>query len=93
MLEIVEFPIDKLIPYARNPRVNEGVIPQMVSAITEFGFKIPIIAKSDGTVIDGHLRLKAAKSMGLVTVPVVGSADKSLPVVGEPFRDMGRMGR
>jgi DNA modification methylase len=77
MLEIVEFPIDKLIPYARNPRVNEGVIPQMVSAITEFGFKIPIIAKSDGTVIDGHLRLKAAKSMGLVTVPVVLADDLS----------------
>jgi ParB-like chromosome segregation protein Spo0J len=32
----------------------------MCSSIREFGFKIPVLARSDGEVIDGHLRLKAA---------------------------------
>jgi ParB-like chromosome segregation protein Spo0J len=42
----------------------------MVAAIREFGFRIPIVAKSDGLIVDGHLRLKAAKKLGLTEVPV-----------------------
>jgi ParB-like chromosome segregation protein Spo0J len=40
-------------------------------AIKEFGFRIPVVARSDGLVVDGHLRLKAARRLGLATVPVV----------------------
>jgi len=69
-LKVEEWQIDKLIEYARNPRKNDEQVPRMVSAIKEFGFRIPIVAKSDGTVIDGHLRLKAARQLGLKTVPV-----------------------
>jgi ParB-like chromosome segregation protein Spo0J len=36
----------------------------MCSSIREFGFKIPVLARSDGTVVDGHLRLKAARKLG-----------------------------
>ena len=43
----------------------------MASLIKEFGFKVPVVARSDGSVIDGHLRLKAARYLGMETVPVV----------------------
>lgn len=69
-LKVEMWPIDKLIPYARNPRKNDAQVGRMVSAIKEFGFRIPIIARSDGTVVDGHLRLKAAQQIGLTEVPV-----------------------
>jgi ParB-like chromosome segregation protein Spo0J len=69
-LKVEQWPIERLIEYARNPRHNDDVIPQMKAAIQEFGFRIPIVAKSDGTVVDGHLRLKAAREMGLTEVPV-----------------------
>jgi ParB-like chromosome segregation protein Spo0J len=36
----------------------------MCSSIREFGFKIPVLARSDGEVVDGHLRLKAARKLG-----------------------------
>lgn len=68
---------DFLIAYARNPRKNDSVVDQMVSCIKEFGFRIPIVAKSDGTVVDGHLRLKAAKKLGLKEVPIVIADDLS----------------
>ena len=42
----------------------------MAAAIKEFGFRIPIVGKSDGLVIDGHLRLKAARKLGMTMVPV-----------------------
>lgn len=69
--DIATMPINKLIPYSRNPRKNDGVVSQMVASIKEFGFKIPVLAKSDGTVIDGHLRLKAAHEIGMKDVPVI----------------------
>ena len=70
MLTVESWPLDRLIPYARNPRRNDGAVDQMCAAIREFGFRIPIVAKSDGTVVDGHLRLKAAHRLGLPEVPV-----------------------
>lgn len=69
-LVVEQWPIGRLVHYARNPRVNDPQIPRMIAAIREFGFRIPIVARSDGLVIDGHLRLKAAAEMGLETVPV-----------------------
>lgn len=69
-LKVSDWPIEKLIPYGKNPRKNDEQVDRMCHAIQEFGFRIPVIAKSDGTVVDGHLRLKAAKKLGLKSVPV-----------------------
>ena len=69
-LKVETWPIDRLIPYARNPRKNDEVVGKMVAAIREFGFRIPVVAKSDGTIVDGHLRLKAAIKLGLKEIPV-----------------------
>ena len=70
MLKTASWPLDKLVPYARNPRDNDAQIARMAAAIREFGFRIPIVVRSDGTVVDGHLRLKAARQLGLQEVPV-----------------------
>jgi hypothetical protein len=70
-VQIEQWPIDRLLPYARNPRKNDHVVEQMAASIKEFGFKIPILARSDGTVVDGHLRLKAAQLLTLASVPVI----------------------
>ena len=69
-LQVETWPIDRLIPYYRNPRRNDEQVDRMASAIREFGFRIPIVAKSDGSLVDGHLRLKAAQKLGLKEVPV-----------------------
>jgi DNA modification methylase len=70
-LNLQHWPIDRLIDYARNPRKNDHAVEQMAAVITEFGFRIPVVAKSTGELVDGHLRLKAARKLGLKTVPVV----------------------
>lgn len=69
-LHVETWPIGRLVPYARNPRKNDSQVDRMVEAIKEFGFRIPVVAKSDGSVVDGHLRLKAAQKLGLKEVPV-----------------------
>ena len=70
-LSFEHWPLDRLVEYARNPRKNDAVVDRMCSAIAEFGFRIPVVARSDGTVVDGHLRLKAARKLGLERIPVV----------------------
>jgi ParB-like chromosome segregation protein Spo0J len=68
---------DSLIDYARNPRKNDHAVDAIASAIKEFGFRVPVLIKSDGSVIDGHLRLKAAKKIGLDDIPTLICDDLS----------------
>ena len=79
--------LDKLIPYARNPRKNDAAVSQMVASIREFGFKIPCLVCADGEVVDGHLRLKAARQLGLAEVPVI-LCDEWTPAQVKAFRLM-----
>jgi hypothetical protein len=70
-MEIQIWPIDRMVLYARNPRKNDAVVDRMCSSIREFGFKIPVLARSDGEVVDGHLRIKAARQIGIAEIPVL----------------------
>jgi hypothetical protein len=74
-LTVEEWPIGRLVEYSNNPRDNDGAVERMCNAIREFGFRIPVVARSSGEVVDGHLRLKAARVLGLKTVPVVLADD------------------
>jgi len=74
-MKIEQWPIERLIHYANNPRKNDHAVEQVAAAIHAFGFRVPIIAKSDGTIVDGHLRAKAAAKLKLKTVPVVLADD------------------
>lgn len=70
-LAIVQLPLASLHPYAHNPRKNDEAVPRMVEVLQEFGFRVPILAKSDGEIIDGHLRYKAAQAIDLAEVPAL----------------------
>ncbi len=43
----------------------------MVESIQEFGFRIPVLAQSDGAIIDGELRLLAAIQLEMEEIPIV----------------------
>jgi ParB-like nuclease domain len=70
-MQLENWPLARLVPYVRNPRKNDHVVTRMVSSIREFGFKVPVLARSSGEVIDGHLRLKAAEQLGIADIPVI----------------------
>jgi hypothetical protein len=84
-LDLQHWPLDKLIEYPCNPRQNDAVVDKMAGAIKEFGFRIPIVVTSDGAIVDGHLRFKAARKLNLETVPVV-LADELTPAQIKAFR-------
>ena len=64
--------IEKLIPWARNPRTHsEAQIAQIAASIAEFGFNNPILVDTKAGIIAGHGRLLAARKLGLKEAPVI----------------------
>lgn len=70
-LDVQVWTFARFVPYARNPRKNDAAVDRMAASIAEFGFKIPVLARTSGEVVDGHLRLKAARKLGLTEIPVI----------------------
>jgi len=73
MAKYVElWPLDRLIPYARNPRIHsDAQVAQIAASIAEFGFNNPILVDSNAGIIAGHGRLLAARKLHLREVPVI----------------------
>lgn len=69
-MKIQQIPTSSVIPYERNPRVNDHAVDAVAESIKQFGFRQPIVCDETMTVIVGHTRLKAAIKLGLETVPV-----------------------
>ena len=70
-MKIEERGINEIKPYERNPRKNDQAVDSLVNSIKAFGFKIPIIIDKDGVIVAGHTRYKAAKKIGMETVPCI----------------------
>ena len=71
-LQVVTWPVEKLIPFARNSRTHsDEQVAQIAASIAEFGWTSPILAGSDGIIIAGHARLQAARKLGMAGVPVI----------------------
>jgi DNA modification methylase len=71
-LQVATWPVDKLIPYARNARTHSAEqVAQVAASIAEFGWTNPILAGADGIVIAGHARLLAVRKLGMTEVPVI----------------------
>ena len=62
--------LEKVIPYARNPRKNGDAVAKVAASIKEFGFRQPIVVDSEMVVVAGHTRLLAARKLGLGQVPI-----------------------
>lgn len=84
-LKIIEKKTTDLIPYENNPRHNDEAVEYVKNSIKQFGFKVPIIVDKDNVIIAGHTRLKAAKELGMETVPCI-MADDLTPEQVKAFR-------
>src|SRR5580704_8180947 len=81
------WPIERLVEYPRNPRKNDAAVDRMIGSIREFGFKIPCLVRGNGEFVDGHLRLKAARKLGISEIPVI-LCDEWTPAQVKAFRLM-----
>jgi DNA modification methylase len=71
-LKIEQWPVDRLVPYARNARTHsDGQVAQVAASIAQFGFVNPILVGPDRVIIAGHARLLAARKLEMSEVPVI----------------------
>ena len=70
--EIRRLPVESLVDWDRNPRVNDAAVDKLSRVIERFGFLDPVIARrSDLRLIAGHTRVRVARQQGIAEVPVV----------------------
>jgi DNA modification methylase len=70
--QVERWPVDKLVPYARNSRTHSDTqVAQIAASIKEWGWTTPVLVSEDGTLIAGHGRVMAARKLGLPEVPVM----------------------
>ena len=77
--------LDEITPYSKNPRKNDSAVPKVAESIAQFGFKVPLVIDSNNIIVAGHTRYKAAKQLGLESVPVI-VADDLTPAQIRAFR-------
>jgi ParB-like chromosome segregation protein Spo0J len=71
-LKIERWPIERLIPFAKNSRTHsEAQIAEIAGSIAAFGFVNPVLVGPDQVIIAGHARVLAARKLGLTEVPVI----------------------
>ena len=76
-MDIVLKKIADIKPYEKNPRKNDEAVKYVAESISQFGFKVPIVIDSNGTIVAGHTRYKAAKKLNLKEVPCIVADDLS----------------
>jgi DNA modification methylase len=69
---VERWPIERLIPYAFNPRVHsEADLDKIAASIRKWGWTAPPLVDGGGVLIVGHARVAAAARIGLRTIPVI----------------------
>ena len=74
-LDVQWVDIDSITPYENNPRKNDRAVDAVAESIKEFGFKVPMVISSDNVIVAGHTRYKAAKKLGIDSVPCIVADD------------------
>jgi DNA modification methylase len=88
MMLIEQWPIEQVIPYARNARtISPAAVDKVAASIQEFGWRQPIVVDAQRVIIAGHTRLLAARKLNLTEVPV-HVADNLTPAQVKAFRLM-----
>lgn len=70
------WPIARVREADRNPRrIPEQAVKITAGSLRRFGWKQPLVVDADGTLVAGHTRVRAARTLGLTKVPVVIADD------------------
>jgi len=73
--KVEQWPIEKLVPYAKNSRTHsEEQVAQIAASIREWGFTTAVLVDESGSIIAGHGRVMAARKLGLASLPVMVAA-------------------
>jgi hypothetical protein len=71
-MKTIQVPVGTLLESLYNPReITDHDFNALKDSIKEFGFVEPVVANKNNQIVGGHMRWRAAKDLGMETVPVV----------------------
>ncbi len=88
-MKVREVPIDRVIPYARNPRKNAVAGEKVMASIQEFGWRQPIVVDPDMMNLRQHADAMLAKgdldryAVWKRIVRAVEEMQRTEPAIGE----------
>jgi ParB-like chromosome segregation protein Spo0J len=69
---VERWPIERLIPYARNARTHsDAQVAALAASIREWGWTMPALVDEAGTLIAGHGRVLAARQLDITEIPTM----------------------
>ena len=69
--EFLTLPIDEVIPYGNNPRINDSAVNDVIASIRQCENIDPIEVDENNIILSGHTRLKALKALEYPEVQVL----------------------
>lgn len=77
--EFLTLPINEIIPYENNPRINDEAVTYVIESIKQCGELDPIEVDENNVILSGHTRLKAYNQLGYEKVSVLRIAGLTEP--------------
>jgi DNA modification methylase len=71
-LELVNVRLDDLnLPVRKTRKCMPAHVREVMGSISELGFCAPVLIGKDNLILDGEVRIEAAKALGIATVPCI----------------------
>ena len=70
-MRVEEIEIHRLCLWKGRPKQSRDICDLLAGSIRRFGFLVPILCDKSYRVISGHMRLLAARRIGMKTVPAI----------------------
>lgn len=95
-MDLMQLPVAGILDYENNPRNNDHAVDKMAEAIEAHGFRVPVLVREGEEedtwlLVDGHLRMKAARQLGLTSVPALDVSDMPEETLGAFRVSVNRM--
>jgi ParB-like chromosome segregation protein Spo0J len=85
-MDVATWPISQIRTFDGNPRrILPCAIEKVMASLKAFGWRQPLVVDREGVLIAGHVRLAAAKQLGMTEVPV-HVADNLTPEQARAYR-------
>lgn len=63
-MELKRVKVADLVPYEKNPRINDEAVDAVAESIRQCGYCAPIVVDENMVILAGHTRYKALKKLG-----------------------------
>ena len=63
-MKLVTLKLKDIIPYEKNPRMNDNAVDEVAKSIEQYGYRSKIIVDKNHVIIAGHTRKRALEKLG-----------------------------